>query len=68
MNKPITVVRHDFINALTALINDSQLPPFILEPILKDFYADIHVIAQQQLENDMKQYMAEKTANKELDQ
>ena len=41
--KPMSVARAEFINSLTDLINNSMLPPFIIEPILKDMYNDIHV-------------------------
>lgn len=56
--KPMTVARHEFVSALTDLVNNSQLPAFILEPVLKDVYLDIKLIAQRQLEADLKQYAA----------
>lgn len=54
--KPMTIARHDFVAALTDLINNSQLPAFVLESVLKDVYTDIKIIAQRQLENDIKSY------------
>ena len=57
--KPISLVRADFISALTNLVNNSNLPPFIIEPILKDLYSDIHILSQKQLENDTKYYKEE---------
>lgn len=54
--KPMTVARHEFVNALTELVNNSQLPAFVLEAVLKDVYMDIKLIAQRQLENDLKRY------------
>lgn len=54
--KPMTVARHEFVNALTDLVNNSQLPAFVLEAVLKDVYMDIKLIAQRQLENDLKRY------------
>lgn len=54
--KPITVARYDFISAMTDLINNSNLPPFVVETILKDFYSDVKILAQQQLESDMERY------------
>lgn len=62
MQKPITVARYDFINAMTDLINNSNLPPFVVESILKDFHSDVKILAQQQLESDMERY---KSAQKE---
>lgn len=54
--KPISVVRVEFINRLTALINESGLPPFIIEPILKDMLYDVRAAAQKQLEQDTAHY------------
>ena len=54
--KPIRIVRHEFIEAMKGLINDSHLPTFIMEPILKDFYIDVKMAAQRQLESDMKSF------------
>lgn len=55
-NKPITIIYEDFKNALKDLINNSGLPPFILEPILRDTYNKVKMAEQQQLENDRKNY------------
>lgn len=56
IQKPITVARNDFINGMTTLINESGLPPFIIEPILKDMLHDVKLMAQRQLENDTNEY------------
>lgn len=54
--KPITVIRGEFIAALTDLINNSGLPPFVVEPILKDFYADVKLAAERQYKNDLNEF------------
>lgn len=54
--KPITVVREEFVAALSNLINTSKLPPFVIEPILKDMYNDIKLLARRQYEQDKEQY------------
>lgn len=51
--KPISVKRVEFINELVKLVNESGLPPFVLEPILKD----VHISMQMEME---KMYLAEK--------
>lgn len=56
IQKPISVARAEFISLLTDLINTSALPPFIIEPILKDMYSDIRMLSQKQLEADTKRY------------
>lgn len=62
--KPLTVARHEFVEALTDLINRCQLPPFVIEAVLKDAYTDIRIIAQRQLESDMQKYHASQTTAK----
>lgn len=54
--KPITIVRAEFVQKITDLINDSMLPPFIIEPILKDMYLQSKTMAQKQYEIDKKNY------------
>lgn len=54
--KPMSIIRNEFINNLTDLINNSMLPPFVIEDVLKDTYNKISVISKQQLEDDMKKY------------
>ena len=58
--KPITVAYDDFINELLKLINNSHLPFFIIETVLKDFITEVHQGTQQQLQEDKMRY------NKEL--
>lgn len=56
VQKPITVARADFISELTTLINNAGLPPFIVEPILKDILFEVKTLAQKQLEQDIENY------------
>lgn len=58
MAKPITMVKDEFAAQLRELINNCPLPYFIIESVLKDFYADAKVLAQQQLEADRARYRA----------
>ncbi len=54
--KPMSVARIEFINALTDLINNCKLPPFVIEAVLKDMYNDVRLLSQRQLEIDTKKY------------
>lgn len=54
--KPVTILREEFITNLTNMINDSELPMFVLEPIFKDMHSKIKIAEQQQLDNDKKKY------------
>ena len=56
INKPITMLRQEFINNLTNTINKSKLSAFIIEPILKDFLEEIRIIAKKEYELDKKNY------------
>lgn len=55
-NKPITLIREEFIENIVNLCNDSGLPFFIVEDVLKGLIQDTHVASQQQLEADKKRY------------
>lgn len=57
--KPTSVARVEFLDSLTDLINNSMLPPIIIEPILKDMYNDIHMVVQKQYELDLQKYNEE---------
>lgn len=67
IQKPITIARSEFISDITSLINNSGLPPFIIEPILKDMLYDVKLMAQRQLEQDTARYneMIAKSDNNE---
>lgn len=54
--KPITLVREEFITNIVDLCNNSELPFFIVEDVLKNLLQEIHVAARQQLEADTKAY------------
>ena len=54
--KPLSVVRYEFIEDLTALINGSNLPAYIVEPILKDMYLEAKTMAKIQYEKEKEIY------------
>ena len=55
MIKPSTIVYEEFKQNLANLINNSGLPAFIVEPVLRDYLNEVQIMAQRQ-------YMADKTA------
>lgn len=65
INKPLSVAHAEFVSDLLLVINNSGLPPFIIESVLKDIYFDVRVLAGRQLEMDKKNY---KEAMRELDE
>ena len=65
MNKPISLIREEVKKELADIINNSNLPPFVIEPILQDFLREVHVAVVRQYENDKVVYersLNEKTA------
>lgn len=66
--KPLTIAREEFITSLANLVNDSNLPIFILEGIFKDMYNDLKILSKKELERDTEYYnkqLKENTNNKE---
>ena len=43
-------------NGLATLINTSNLPPYIVEPILKDLYTEVHGLAEEQTRKEAEEY------------
>lgn len=57
MNKPLTLLIQKTKNNLIRTINNSTLPPCILELIVKDILNEIHILSQKQLQEDELAYM-----------
>lgn len=56
LEKPITLAREDFIKHIVELCNDSGLPFFVIEDVLKNLLQEIHGASLKQLEEDKRQY------------
>ena len=65
-NKPITLVRQDFINELTNTINSSGLQPFIIKPILQELLEQVVIAEKQQYERDKLMYEQSIQSQKEM--
>lgn len=57
--KPMTLLREEFIENLTELCNNTGLPFFSIESILKEFIQEVHVVSQKQYESDKIRYEQE---------
>lgn len=55
-NKPITIIMDEVKTQLYSILQDSNVNPFLLEPIVKDLYLDIKAAADKQLEYDKQEY------------
>lgn len=63
--KPITLMREDFANKIVVLCNDSGLPYFCIESILKDIIQEVHQASIKQYESDKIRYENELKAKAE---
>ena len=65
IQKPISIVREEFISQLIEIINQVHLPAFIIEAVLKDLYLESKSMAKRQLEMDKEMSNQALQANKE---
>lgn len=56
MEKPIAIQIDELKKDLVRVVNDSNLPAFILGLILENIYTEIRSVCQLQLEKDTKDY------------
>ena len=56
MNKPITVLRQEFISNLQQLIESAGLMPFMVHDILVSIDAQIQAMAKKQYDDDLVRY------------
>ena len=56
MNKPISMVINETRISLANVLNKSNLPPCILEMIVKELYDEIKYVAAMQLKQDTEAY------------
>lgn len=56
MNKPANLIMEETKENIVKIINESGLPPFLVEPIIKDLYNQVSILKQQELEKSKKEY------------
>ena len=56
MNKPISIVREEFKQNMIELVNNSNLPMFVIEPIMNEILVEVRAVAKTQFELDKKRY------------
>lgn len=57
INKPLILVRQECFNSLINIINESTLPAFIIEPMLKDLLNTIQHNMREEYEQTLNWYM-----------
>jgi hypothetical protein len=65
IQKPITVIRQEFIEKLVNEVENCQLPLFVIEPILQDLLNMVKVASQKQYEAEKAQYEEQLLKQKE---
>lgn len=70
MDKPFSMLYEEFKQGLANLINNSALPPFVIESLMKNYIYEINSLAKSQYQSDKAQYEnflfeKEKTEKKE---
>lgn len=56
MNKPANLIVEETKESIVKIINGSGLPPFLIEPIIKDLYNQVNILKQQELEKSKQDY------------
>ena len=56
MNKPANLIVEETKENIVKTINESGLPPFLLEPVLKDLYNQVSILKQQELEKSKREW------------
>ena len=59
VKKPLTVLRDDFISSVVNLCNNSGLPYFVVESVLRDILNEVRVAGQNQLDSDRRKHEEE---------
>lgn len=56
VNKPIMILREEFVTNMSNLINNSGLPLFVIEPIMRDLLTEVNIGIKKQYEVEKAQY------------
>ena len=56
MDKPTNLIMEETKLNIARVINESKLPAFLLEPLLKDLYSQVNILKQKELEQSRKEY------------
>ena len=64
--KPISVVMDDFKNALYSICQNSALPAYLMEPIVKNLHDDVSLVAKRIIEAEKAQYEEDVKSRKDV--
>lgn len=57
--KPITVLREEFVQNVVNLVNESELPAFVMLDVLKGIVTEVESLARRQYKEDLAKYSEE---------
>ncbi len=60
MNKPASVAIRDFSEKMEECINESGLPPIVVEMVMRGYYLQIREMAEKQTIQEEEEYRKEK--------
>lgn len=56
MEKPLSVVREEFVDKLVSLINNSGVPMFVVLDVLKGAVEEVRDAARREYDEDLRKY------------
>ena len=56
MNKPANLIVEETKANIVKIINESGLPPYLIEPIIKDLYNQINILKKKELAKSKQEY------------
>lgn len=63
INKPLSIVRQEFIDKITDTVVNSGLPAFAIEDVLKDLLQQVHVASVKQYKEEKLKYESQVKGN-----
>lgn len=67
INKPLAVERQEVADKLCSVLNESSLPKFVLQQIVKDLYDVLAVAAKNEYEKELTGWLDAVNADKKED-
>lgn len=67
MQKPLTLLRNDYMNALANLSNQSGLPAFVMLEVVERMKSQLEKLAEAQLQQDTAAYAKALEKEKDID-
>lgn len=66
INKPLSIIINDFKKGIETVVNNSNLPPVLIETIMEGYMMQIKLMAKEQSAKELQQYEYLLKKNEEL--